>query len=600
MRILLADDDATVHLIAEDLLETVDHTLTHAYNGQEAVDLFRTQKIDLILMDIQMPDMDGITAIREIRANKQKRHIPIIVVSGVIDSMILSQCMEVGADGILQKPFDAYLLNAKVKAHQRIQFLTDALTEQTSHLEESQRKTTADLQLARTVLAKASQACSNFPPFVQWRTQPCEDFNGDLVLGMPSPTGGFYLLLADFTGHGLPAALGALPTSQLFYAMCQQNEPINKIATEINTCLYRYLPIDMYAAAVIAESNSDGSKITYWHGGFPDLLVFENHRVVAQHGSKHMALGVLDTDEFDSTTSVITLQPKQRLLIFTDGLIELENINQRPFGYEGIQSAIFPHSQKWVRDIFDAANGFAETNVPQDDISVLAIECQATHPITWPAEPQPYGIAQEPYTPWRLIFTIDAAQMRAETVLPRITNILQGFPELITRLPELSCVLAEIYNNSLDHGLLGLTSEVKAIKQEAEPELGFLTYYQRRREKLAALTQASITIEMNTALEDGILVLNIRLTDSSEGFDHEKICQTLTQISHENSVNKTAEDHIRDRGDTESNPDDDNALCIGASNDDRAYYRGLLLVKALCSDVTFMDEGRTTVLTFHP
>ena len=77
--------------------------------------------------------------------------------------------------------------------------------------------------------------------------------SGDLTQTGRGPDGQIYVLLADFTGHGLPAALGALPASSVFLAMAHKGLSVEGIAAELNRKLYQLLPIGYFCCAVVVE-----------------------------------------------------------------------------------------------------------------------------------------------------------------------------------------------------------------------------------------------------------------------------------------------------------------------------------------------------------
>lgn len=568
MHLLIVDDCQEIHQTLKGLLETFGHTFTHAHSGQDAIKLFDECEPDLILMDLIMPNTDGIEATKAIKSKCDNRYIPILIVSAVLDSVILSRCLEAGADGILPKPVDGFLLHAKIKVLERIKNLTDDLRASNKQLAATAKKTAKDLKLSRIVLEKAEEACDEYPPNIQWRTRPTEQFNGDLVLGTKSPSGGTYLLVADFTGHGLPAALGAMPVSQIFLTLTRQNIPINQIATEINECLYRYLPDNMYATAVIAEVNQYASKMTYWSGGFPDMLVFDQDKLSGRLPSHHMPLGVLSTEEFSGVTDVVTLSPGQRVLIFTDGIIELPDHTNKQFGYEGIETAIQGQTQDWINAIFDAADSYYGLPDPLDDLTLLEVSPDSSAPDDSPTHASSHNahLTAESYIPWSLHFELTDLQIKQDGAPTHITKMLGGFPELAERLPEISCVLAEAYNNCVDHGLLNISSEIKMQGDDLSETEKFLLYYQTRQSRLENLADAKICITLNTVFETDKVVLNIRITDSGPGFDYESmLSELIKEIDH-----------------------------------DKPCHRGVALIHKLSAKMDFEDGGRTMVLVFHP
>jgi two-component system, sensor histidine kinase and response regulator len=112
VRILVAEDDVTNQKIALSLLQKSGHTVTVAVNGIEAVGAFMTQEFDLILMDIQMPEMDGFEATRLIREEERRRgtRVPIIACTAFALTGYRELCFEAGMDGYLTVPVKPQLL----------------------------------------------------------------------------------------------------------------------------------------------------------------------------------------------------------------------------------------------------------------------------------------------------------------------------------------------------------------------------------------------------------------------------------------------------------------------------------------------------------
>jgi CheY-like chemotaxis protein len=103
--ILVADDDPDILNIVSVSLETQGYTVYKALNGREAVDLARSVKPDLILLDMMMPVMSGYEAVAELRADKSTRTIPIIGLSAKAMSADIERAGAAGIDGYITKPF---------------------------------------------------------------------------------------------------------------------------------------------------------------------------------------------------------------------------------------------------------------------------------------------------------------------------------------------------------------------------------------------------------------------------------------------------------------------------------------------------------------
>jgi CheY-like chemotaxis protein len=109
LRILLAEDNAVNQKLARHLLEKRGHTVITAQDGLEALAVLEKETVDLILMDVQMPGMDGVAATRVIRARETAcgRHLPIVALTAHAMSGDRDYCLEAGMDDYLTKPIRA-------------------------------------------------------------------------------------------------------------------------------------------------------------------------------------------------------------------------------------------------------------------------------------------------------------------------------------------------------------------------------------------------------------------------------------------------------------------------------------------------------------
>ena len=116
-RILVVEDQEDNRRIVRDLLTSVGFEIMEAMTGEEAVTLAETYVPDLILMDIQLPGLDGYEASRRIKANPLLRPIPIIAVTSFALSGDDVKAYEAGCDGYVSKPYSPRALLAEVQTH---------------------------------------------------------------------------------------------------------------------------------------------------------------------------------------------------------------------------------------------------------------------------------------------------------------------------------------------------------------------------------------------------------------------------------------------------------------------------------------------------
>jgi len=112
-RILIVDDDPNIVRFIQVNLKNSGHDVFIAANGAEAVRLVQEEKLDLVLLDVRMPVMDGFEACRRIR---EQSTVPIIMVSADRDVNDKVKCLELGADYYMTKPFSIDELLARVAA----------------------------------------------------------------------------------------------------------------------------------------------------------------------------------------------------------------------------------------------------------------------------------------------------------------------------------------------------------------------------------------------------------------------------------------------------------------------------------------------------
>src|SRR2546430_7839810 len=115
--ILIVDDNEDNRYTLQLLLETDGHErIASAASGTEAIALIEKEKFSLVLLDLMMPDMNGDEVLRLIKSDPDKRDIPVVMISADTDAEKVSQCIELGADDYLPKPFNPSILRARIGA----------------------------------------------------------------------------------------------------------------------------------------------------------------------------------------------------------------------------------------------------------------------------------------------------------------------------------------------------------------------------------------------------------------------------------------------------------------------------------------------------
>jgi two-component system, cell cycle response regulator len=112
--VLVVDDDPVNRLLLAKSIQQEGHRVTTARNGREALTRLRAEPFDIVLLDVLMPELDGLETLEEIKRHPQLRHVGVIMVSGLEDIDSVVRCIETGAEDYLPKPFDPVLLRARI------------------------------------------------------------------------------------------------------------------------------------------------------------------------------------------------------------------------------------------------------------------------------------------------------------------------------------------------------------------------------------------------------------------------------------------------------------------------------------------------------
>jgi adenylate cyclase len=129
-RLLVADDNKVNRLLLGRTLEVQGHRVSSADNGRRALDMLRAEAFDLLLLDLEMPELDGFALLEIIAADHTLREVPVIVTSSLEGVAHVARCIELGADDYLHKPVNPVLLKARVGSSLEKKRLRDQQKEQ--------------------------------------------------------------------------------------------------------------------------------------------------------------------------------------------------------------------------------------------------------------------------------------------------------------------------------------------------------------------------------------------------------------------------------------------------------------------------------------
>ncbi len=376
-KILVVDDiEVNRKLLRQTLAAINDYTILEAADGKQAVEIFEKEKPDLVLMDIDMPEMDGCQSAAEIKNISCDIYTPIIFITAMSTESALAMALSSGGDDFISKPFRTETLMSKIAAHFRIRELNQKLNYRNEQLLRLNNYLAHEQELIEHFFENALQQSYLDNKYINYHMSAMSTFNGDVFLVARGPCGGLYLVLGDFTGHGLSASIGTLPVAQVFFKMAAAGSSINDIVTELNLQLNNLLPTGMFFAATLIELKPDGDVMSVWMGGMPESYWLGNDgRLKGEIHSRHMPLGILDESEFDSTTEVFSVQKGDKIYLYSDGVIETCGVDGEMFGQERLKNALVMHDRDRMDQVLNEMKVFSGACEQTDDVTLVEMTC---------------------------------------------------------------------------------------------------------------------------------------------------------------------------------------------------------------------------------
>jgi class 3 adenylate cyclase len=193
--VLVVDDDPVTRQMLSGTLEERGHRVTTADDGRRGLDLVRSERFDVVLLDVLMPHLNGYDVLEHMKGDEELRHIPVVMVTSVDEVESAVRCIELGADDYLSKPIDPVLLIARVNAGLNKKRLHDLEQEHLDEVARLNRQLEARVEEQMAELVRTGELK---------RFLPLQIAEG-LMAGQLSPADGFErrkltLLFADLVG----------------------------------------------------------------------------------------------------------------------------------------------------------------------------------------------------------------------------------------------------------------------------------------------------------------------------------------------------------------------------------------------------------------
>lgn len=372
-KLLIVDDDPVHTTLMEKVLLREGYQLAFAASGEEALSVARENPPELVLLDVQLPGMDGFTVCQEMLKIEGCEEAAVIFVSGSDNAEDKVRGIKLGAMDFMSKPFDLKELNARI--------------ENTLKRARERRRSLRNLSEIRSELSAARiiqqellpQTPPNIPGLeLAGRMQPASEVSGDYFDFIARP-GGVGVVIGDVSGKGVPACL-VMVMARLFlrhwpWTLSMPVDALNG-ANEIlhaNTDPYKFMSM------MLLTWDADKKRLLYSGAGHESMLVYRGDvkgvEIVAGGG---VVLGLRKSIKGILRQRELTLNPGDAVLLYTDGLTEGLNPVGDMFGLDRVSDAFESCAEKpaneIIAELFKRFTQFGAGRALHDDTTIVVVK----------------------------------------------------------------------------------------------------------------------------------------------------------------------------------------------------------------------------------
>ena len=379
-RVLVVEDDEGIHqLLIGHFLDLIGiKDIEFAIDGIEGLEAARRWKPDLIVLDLEMPRMNGLEMLRTLRADPVLADIPVIIETAEESSQRREQMFELGATDFVSKPLICKEFQGRVKVHLENRLHVRRLEGDLERIEEELQDAAA---LQRALLPRSDQLVSleqRYGLVIRHVFEPCSQLGGDFWGMVPIDDRRVGVFVCDFAGHGVGAAMNTFQLHTMLERLPPPDprDPAAYVA-QINRSLCKNLNARQYATFLFAVIDVSLGTLRYAAGASPNPLV--GHRgesAFVNLDGAGVPLGLFAEATYENRD--VAFPDGSFLFLFSDALTEAPDDQGALLGASGVEKLVDGHGRAAPPDQ-SLAKIFAGIDVSasgglEDDLTMVWIE----------------------------------------------------------------------------------------------------------------------------------------------------------------------------------------------------------------------------------
>jgi sigma-B regulation protein RsbU (phosphoserine phosphatase) len=309
-RILIIDDEESVRDFMKKILTRSGYMVFTASDGREAVDMLGTVYVDLIILDMNMPNMNGIDVLRHIRESNLTNK-PVLMVSGSHDSDLRTESYRLGAYDFITKPEHTEVMLKRIENGLKIGEILD--------FNEFMKVELFMAKKLQKYIFPDQENISECIDIYAWNL-PLSDIGGDLYDYIQFRNNKILLFVADVSGHSISASMFTAIVKMVFRNAVKTTEDPGEIMTIVNHELSMNLPVESFVTMFCCLIDGTTGSILYSNAGHPKPYIIGKNkwRELTEHDP---FLGPIKDTTYSSFSA--SLGKDEMLFIYTDGLLDI-------------------------------------------------------------------------------------------------------------------------------------------------------------------------------------------------------------------------------------------------------------------------------------
>ena len=377
-QILVVDDDAVSRKILARLLASAGYQCHECEDGAEALALVHAKRPSLLLLDFDMPGLNGTEVLKTLRSDSDPAiaQIPAIMLTGHGSEESEVRCLQAGADDFVTKPVNAAVLRARIETQLRVRSMRRQLERQNDELEEWRRNLERDLAAAQ--LTQQSLIPQKPPTIAGWEVATCYrpviQVGGDIYGWLRMKDGRILFWIADGTGHGAAAALLTTLAKLLFHHGSVEHDGPARVMEAVNNDFRRVFGARSFMTAMCVAVDPATGRATVVGAGHPPVLIARRSGGTESIASVAPPLGLIEHPKF--TETIVDLDSGDAFLLYTDGLFGAakgERLRLTPKRLEKMLDHSAPNAEALLKGILNQAVPENSDDSLPDDVAALAV-----------------------------------------------------------------------------------------------------------------------------------------------------------------------------------------------------------------------------------